>query len=189
MPKTIGILALQGAFEKHLDQLSYFDIKGILVRSKDDLSEIDGLIIPGGESTTMGKLLNSFGIMDILREKILGGLPVFGTCAGMILLADKLKNHKQPLLQCMNIEVERNAYGRQIDSFEADIFVPVLGRVPVRAVFIRAPRIIQTGKEVEIIAKFENSPVIVREKKILAASFHPELTNDKRIHEYFLSMV
>ncbi len=189
MPTVVGILALQGAFAKHKKVLTELDTSSTLVRTLEDLSGIKALIIPGGESTTMGKLLVNFNLIEPIRERIRNGMAVFGTCAGMILLAEYVADYNQPLLKCMDIRVERNAYGRQIESFETDISIQKIDSKPFRGVFIRAPRIISSGKSVEVLADFEGSPVIVRENNILAASFHPELTDDPRIHQYFLSMI
>ena len=186
---NIGILSLQGDFQKHREICVLLKAPCIFVRQTEDLSLIDGLIIPGGESTTMGKLLERFSLLEPLRAKIREGLPVFGTCAGMIILARDLVRYEQPGLKLMDIAVERNAYGRQVESFEAPVQVPVLGKDPVNAVFIRAPRITDIGADVETLAVFEDRPVLVRQKNMLACSFHPELVGETRLHAYFLDMV
>ena len=185
----IGVLSLQGDFHKHGGHLGRLGIEAVYVRTRDDILSIDGLIIPGGESTTMGKLLVDFGLDIPLMQRLNLGLPVFGTCAGMILMAKEIVGRKQFSLKIMDISVERNAYGRQIDSFEAEFehTLPLQGLL--HGVFIRAPRIARVAPEVEILARFENYPVLVRQGQYLAASFHPELTENLELHRYFLSMV
>ncbi|HEQ72412.1 MAG TPA: pyridoxal 5'-phosphate synthase glutaminase subunit PdxT [Spirochaetia bacterium] len=187
--KKIGILALQGDVEKHVTALHTVGGSPTLVRRPDDLAGVQGLVIPGGESTTIGKLLIRFGLFEPLGALIREGLPVYGTCAGMILLATKIVGYDQPSFSCLDVTVERNAYGPQVMSFEADLTIPCLGEKPVRAVFIRAPVIRKTGKNVTVLARFEDIPVLVREHNILASSFHPELTDEPRIHRYFLTLV
>lgn len=185
----IGVLALQGDFHKHGGHLSQLGIEPVYVRTQDDILSIDGLIIPGGESTTIGKLLVDFGLDSVLKKRLDKGLPVFGTCAGMILMAKEIVGQEQFRLNLLDIAVERNAYGRQIDSFEAEFehSLPVQG--PLHGVFIRAPRISKVGPEVKVLARFEDYPVLVQQKQYLAASFHPELTENLELHRYFLSMV
>ncbi len=185
----IGVLGLQGDFREHVEMLSLLGVETLVVKLPEDLDLIDGLIIPGGESTTMGRIMENVGIKEPLVEKIKNGLPVYGTCAGMILLSKKVVDHDQPLLGVLDTEVERNAYGRQVESFEVDIEIEALGEKPFKAVFIRAPRIVKRGENVEVLAEYNGDPVLVREGSILASSFHPELTRDTRIHEYFLRMV
>ncbi|RPJ07822.1 MAG: pyridoxal 5'-phosphate synthase glutaminase subunit PdxT [Spirochaetaceae bacterium] len=165
------------------------DADAFALKTVRDIDSIDGLVLPGGESTTIGKLLSRFGLFDELGRRMAAGLPVMGTCAGLILLAQDLVKYDQPRFGVLDVEVTRNAYGPQIESFEADIHVPEIGGNPVRAVFIRAPVITRIGKGVEVLASFEDSPVIVRQGKILGLSFHPELTDDSRIHEYFISLI
>ena len=190
--KPVGVLALQGDFDKHKAAIEKLDTQVVKVRSPDELPNLSGLIIPGGESTTMGKLLAAFGLLDPLIRSIDAGLPVLGTCAGMILLARTIlegdNTSSQPRLGNMDISVERNAYGRQVESFEATIDNGFFEKEAIKAVFIRAPRIRRFGPDVKPLALFEEVPVLVRERNILAASFHPELTDDLRVHEYFLSM-
>lgn len=190
---TLGILALQGDFDKHLHLLNKIEINGKKVRLPEDLHGIDGLIIPGGESTTMGRLLTNFNLYDPIRNRIEGGMPVFGTCAGMILLARSVAHsHRkldQPHFGVLDIDVTRNAYGRQIESFEAVLDNGFFYQAPLKAVFIRAPQINRIGDDVVILAEFENMPVFVRQKNVIATSFHPELTDDTRIHEYFISLL
>ena len=186
---TVGILAFQGDFDRHARMLDGLGVDTVLVRNPGELADLDGLVIPGGESTTIGKLIKAFGVLEPLKRRIADGLPVFGTCAGLILLAPNVNEKNQFRLGVLNIEVERNAYGRQVDSFEADIDVPALGSKPVRGVFIRAPIVKNVHNGVDILARFEGTPVLLRQDHILAASFHPELTDDPRLHRYFLSMV
>jgi 5'-phosphate synthase pdxT subunit len=158
------------------------------VREKSQLEKVDGLIIPGGESTTIGKLLVRYGMLESTQTFAREGKPIFGTCAGAILLAKEIEGSNQDRIGVLDITVKRNAYGRQIESFEADIFVPKIGELPVRGVFIRAPIIKHIEDGVEVLARFGDSPVLVKQGKILAATFHPELTNDTRIHAFFLSL-
>lgn len=186
----IGVLALQGGFDKHIESLKKLGVEAVKIRESEGLNSIDALVLPGGESTTMIRLLKNFGIIDNLRKKIIDGLPVFGTCAGMILLSRGITSHEQQeTLNLMNFKVSRNDYGRQIASFDAELKVKGLGDHPMTAVFIRAPRIVDVSDSVEILSVYNESPVLVREKNMLAASFHPELTDDTRIHSLFLSMI
>jgi len=187
--RTIGVLAIQGAYHKHSQALQNLGINYIEVRAAGDLDIIDGLIIPGGESTTIGKLLARNDLIAPVRKRIIDGMAVFGTCAGMILLAKSVPGSEQPLLEVMDISVERNAYGRQIDSFEAEFTVKGISGGAVNGIFIRAPKIISSSEDVDILASYNNIPVLVRQKNILAASFHPELSDDIRIHSYFISEI
>ena len=187
--RTVGILAFQGDFEKHALMMEALGARTRFVRTTDDVNSVDAIIIPGGESTTIGKLMHAFGVLDPLRRRIINGLPVFGTCAGLILLAPHVEEKNQHRLGVLDIVVKRNAYGRQVDSFEADIDVPVVGADPVRGVFIRAPQVVKVADGIDVLASFEGRPVLLRKDRILAASFHPELTADTRIHEYFLNHV
>ena len=187
---TIGVLALQGDFREHMMALRRLNCRSIEVRLPAHLEEIDGLVIPGGESTTIGKLLVQFGLLEPLREKILRGFPVYGTCAGLILLAKDIGGLDQPLLGVMDIKVQRNAFGRQVDSFEADIPMPALGHEPFHVVFIRAPKILSVGPDVEVIGQLADGTIVaVRQGNLLGSAFHPELTNDSRFHGLFLQMV
>lgn len=179
------MLALQGAVDKHIQMLSKLNIPCLAVKHREELGRIDAIIIPGGESTTIGKLLIRFSLFDPLSNLIAHGLPVFGTCAGLILLAKKITGFDQPSFKLLDITVARNAYGPQIESFEADISIPHLGEKAFRAVFIRAPIITEIAAHTEVLAGFEGNPVLIRQGNILASSFHPELTNDERIHRYF----
>ena len=189
----IGALALQGDFREHLDVVRGLGVEGIEVRTAEELDEIDALIIPGGESTAIGRLATIYGLIDPLRDRINAGLPTLGTCAGMIFLAAATKKYEQPQLGVLDVVVERNAFGRQVDSFEADLTVEGL-REPIHAVFIRAPWIHKVGSDVEVLASVvepdsgEQHPVFVRQGRILATSFHPELTNDTRIHELLMEV-
>lgn len=184
----VGVLALQGDFEKHVQALDRLGVPAVEVREKSQLEDIDGLIIPGGESTTIGKLLVRYGMIEPVKTFAQDGKPIFGTCAGAILLAKEIEGSTQDRIGVLDIAVKRNAYGRQIESFEADIFVPKIGELPVRGVFIRAPMIKHIEDGVEVLARFGDSPVLVKQGKILAATFHPELTNDTRIHAFFFGL-
>lgn len=187
--KRIGVLSLQGDFEKHIAMFTAIGADAFSLKTVRDLALVDAVVLPGGESTTIGKLLSRFGLFEELGKRLGAGLPAMGTCAGLILLAKDLVKYDQPRFGALDVEVTRNAYGPQVESFEADVAVPVLGDVPVRAVFIRAPKITRVGKPVEVMASFEDKPVIVRQGKVFGLCFHPELTIDSRIHEYFLSLI
>ncbi|ABB13687.1 pyridoxal 5'-phosphate synthase glutaminase subunit PdxT [Carboxydothermus hydrogenoformans] len=185
----IGVIAMQGAFREHEQTLARLGVETLRIRRPEQLSQIDGIIIPGGESTTIGKLLGDFNLMEPLRERILSGLPVFGTCAGMILLAKEIENSNQPRIGTMDIKVARNAFGRQVDSFEVDLEIPEVGQEPVRAVFIRAPYILEVKPSVQVLAKVDDKIVMARQDNMLVSAFHPELTDDLRIHRYFIEKV
>jgi 5'-phosphate synthase pdxT subunit len=187
MAKSVGILSFQGDFDRHARIISSLGHRSIPVRTVEGLAELDALIIPGGESTTIGMLMDRFGLLSALRDRISEGLPVFGTCAGAILLARTIESSDQPRIGVMDISVVRNAYGRQIESFEADVEVPILPDRPVRGVFIRAPIISEVGESVSVLAHFESRPVVVRQGSLLAATFHPELAGDARLHELFIA--
>lgn len=193
MAQNIGLLALQGAFREHGEAMRSLGCNVAEVRQKKHLGGLDALIIPGGESTTIGKLLVDLGMMDEVRQMIEDGMPVYGSCAGLILLCKNIVGSGQPRIGLLDASVLRNAFGRQVDSFECALPVPVLGVEPYPAVFIRAPIIESAGPAVEVLAQVEmggqNRPVAVRQKNILATSFHPELTKDMRFHEYFLKMI
>lgn len=184
----IGILALQGAFQEHKNILDSLNIDNCLVKTKEQLKDIDGIILPGGESTAMGKLLRDFDILEPLKEKIKNGFPVFGTCSGMILLAEKLSNSDVVHLGVMGIEVKRNAYGRQLGSFETLGDFKEIDK-KVKMVFIRAPYVENIKEGAEILSVVNGNITAVREKNMLAVSFHPELTDDTSVHEYFLDIV
>ena len=186
----IGVLALQGDFAKHIEALSRLGVQAVPVKLPAEIDGLDGLIIPGGESTTVGKLMSRFGVDKAIARRVKEGMPVFGTCTGMILLARKIEGSDQPRLGLMNIAIRRNAFGRQVDSFETDLDIPELGAAPVRAVFIRAPVVTEVKNQAKVLAKLDDGRIVlVREGNCLAAAFHPELTDDTRMHEYFLEMV
>lgn len=185
----IGVLALQGAFREHRWMLERCGAEAVEVRKPEDLDDLAGLVIPGGESTTIGKLLVEWGLMDKIKERAAAGMAVYGTCAGMILLAREIVGSDQPRLGLMDVTVRRNAFGRQRESFEADLKVPEFGAEPVRAVFIRAPYIESAGPDVKVLAAVGDHIVIARQGNLLATAFHPELTDDDRIHKYFIEMI
>jgi len=185
---TIGILALQGAFREHANVLKALDVRVVEVRLPSHLKDIQGLIIPGGESTTIKKLMLEYAFPGEIRKFASLGKPIFGTCAGLIVMAKKVHGRVQDFLNLIDIDVERNAYGRQIDSREVDLDIPALGEKTFRAVFIRAPQIIRIGRSVAPLGHYQNQIIFARQKNILVATFHPELTGDKRIHEYFIQM-
>jgi len=187
---VVGVLALQGAFSRHQDALTELGIATRQVRTPQDLEAVNALVMPGGESTTMSQLLESSEIFEPLAKRVEEGMAVFGTCAGMILLANKIIDGRddQTPFGAIDIEVQRNAYGRQVDSFEADIDVDSL-ESPFHAVFIRAPRIASLGSQVKVLAYCGEDVVLAQQNNILVASFHPELTNDIRLHELFLKGV
>ena len=181
----VGVLALQGDVREHLSLLDHLGAEAIAVKHASQLDDLDALIIPGGESTTIGKLATRFGLIDPIRERIGQELPVYGTCAGMILLASSVTEGDQPLIGALDVVVKRNAFGRQNESFEAVLDIEGLGD-PFHAVFIRAPWIEKVGSEVEVLAEIDEHPVMVRQGRLLATSFHPELTGDDRIHRMLL---
>lgn len=188
MARCVGVLALQGAFREHVAAVSRLGVAAREVRQLKDMDGIDAMIIPGGESTTMGKLLNEWQMLQPLRERIEQGMPVYGSCAGLILLCRVIENSDQPRLGVLDATVRRNAFGRQVDSFETDLAMPEIGPEPVPAVFIRAPVITGVGPGVKVLAEVKRQAVAVRQNNILATSFHPELTPDTRLHGYFLGM-
>lgn len=187
----IGVLAAQGAFLEHIASLQRLGVEAFPVRLPRDLAQIDGLIIPGGESTSISKLMLDYNLVAEVKNLAKNGLPVFGTCAGMILLAKDITdgNRVEPL-RLMDIKVRRNAFGRQRESFEADLSIPALGGKPFHAIFIRAPIIEQINSGVKVLARLDDGTIVaVREGKLLASAFHPELTDDLRFHQYFLDIV
>ncbi len=185
----IGVLALQGAVVEHQQSFSKLDVEAVPVKLPKELDGLDGLVIPGGESTTISKLLCNFALLEPLRNLAADSFPVWGTCAGLILLAKQISDSDINRIGLMDITVRRNAYGRQIDSFETELKITPLGNHKFHAVFIRAPIIESTGSNVEILSKVDSTPVAVRQKNLLACSFHPELTDDLRFHRYFLEMI
>lgn len=185
----IGILALQGSVEEHARSLARMGVECVQIRKAEQIAGVDGLILPGGESTTLGKLMRLYGIDQAIQTRAREGMPLYGTCAGMILMAKEITSGEPPHLGLVDIAVTRNASGRQVDSFERDLSVPALGDRPMRAVFIRAPYIDRVGDEVEVLARVDGTPVFARQGSCLVSSFHPELTDDDRVHGYFLEMV
>jgi len=183
----VGVLALQGAFAAHSECLTSIGVQSVEIRTPEQLGSVDALLMPGGESSTMSQLLESSGLFDPIAARIADGMPVFGTCAGMILLASEILDGRsdQRSFSAIDISVRRNAFGRQVDSFEANIDSSV---GEFHGVFIRAPRIERVGVGVEVLGSINDEPVLVRQGNVLAASFHPELSNDARLHEYFVSL-
>lgn len=189
MRKHVGVLALQGAFREHRQVLEYLGCEVVEVRNASDLKEINGLIIPGGESTAMGKLLQFNGLGEKIKELGAKDLPIFGTCAGMILLSKTIVASDQYRLNLMDTVVVRNAFGRQVASFETDLSVPAIGSNPLHAIFIRAPYLQEVAPNVGIMAEHNGKIVFARQGNFLASAFHPELTPDLRVHQYFLDMI
>ena len=186
----IGVLASQGAFAEHILSLNKLDTESVPVRLPGELKGVDGLIIPGGESTTISRLLLAYDLMNAITSKARGGMPMLGTCAGMILMAKHISGNGTPSLGLMDIRVKRNAFGRQVDSFETELAIPVLGKKPFPAVFIRAPVIEHCDDGVEVLARLDDNTVVAaRQDKLLVTAFHPELTDDLRFHKYFLDIV
>jgi 5'-phosphate synthase pdxT subunit len=188
----IGVLALQGDFEAHLKMLVELGVEGKAVRLPKHLNNLDGIILPGGESTTIGKLMVLYGLDEPLQQKIWEGFPIWGTCAGLILLARETDNalEGQPLLASMHIRVRRNAFGSQRESFETDLSVPAIGEAPFHAFFIRGPAVESVGSEVEVLATLDDGTIVaVREGHLLGTAFHPEIGGDPRFHQYFLRIV
>jgi len=186
----IGVLALQGAFAEHVAFLEKLDVQAFPVRLAQDLTALDGLIIPGGESTTMLHLMREYDLGAPLKGLALDGLPILGTCAGMVMLARHTSALGRETLGAMDIDVKRNAFGRQVDSFETDLDIPVIGEPPFHAIFIRAPFIERAGDGVEMLAKLANGTgVAARQGKLIALAFHPELTTDLRLHSFFVEVV
>jgi 5'-phosphate synthase pdxT subunit len=185
----IGVLALQGAFVEHLRVLESVGVEGVRVRLPEDLDGIGGLIIPGGESTTMRHLVDRWGLRRPLLELAAGGAPMFGTCAGLIVLARRIAGDEEPILPLLDVSVHRNAFGRQLDSFETDLDVPVLGERPVHAIFIRAPIVENVGPGVDVLARLDDGRVVaVRQGNVIATAFHPELAGETRFHRLVATM-
>ena len=187
MTIKIGVLALQGAVEEHIGSLRRAGAEGVTVKRVEQLDELHGLIIPGGESTTIGKLMRKYGFIEAVRKFAADGKPIFGTCAGLIVLAQRIDGGEEPHLGLMDMTVVRNAFGRQRESFETDLDVAGLDR-PLRAVFIRAPLIKEVGPGVEVLSVYNGEIVAARQDRLLACSFHPELTDDSALHAYFVAM-
>ncbi|GIO70423.1 pyridoxal 5'-phosphate synthase glutaminase subunit PdxT [Paenibacillus sp. FSL M7-1455] len=184
----IGVLALQGAVAEHIRSIELAGAEGVAIKKKEELQDIQGLIIPGGESTTIGKLMRKYDFIDAIREFSAAGKPIFGTCAGLIVLAKTIEGQEEAHLELMDITVARNAFGRQRESFETDLDVKGINE-PVRAVFIRAPLIRSVGDQVDVLSSYNGEIVAARQGHLLASSFHPELTDDYRLHQYFVDMV
>lgn len=183
----IGVLALQGAVREHIRQIQSLGCEAIEVKTSNDLNGLKGLVLPGGESTVMRKLLDRYGLLEPIRSLAKTGVPMFGTCAGLILLAKEIVGYEEAHLKLMDVVVERNSFGRQVDSFEVEISVEKIGgNIP--AVFIRAPHIVSVGPGVEILAEYDGRIVLAKEGHYLGCSFHPELTGDTRLMEYFIEM-
>ena len=189
MSHVAGILALQGGFERHAEVCRKMGYKVRLVKNRSDLNSVSSIIVPGGESTVMLRLLERSGLREYLRDAVVSGLPYFGTCAGMVLASGKADRLPFPSLSLMDIEVERNSYGRQKDSFQRNVLTNISCTGIVKGVFIRAPRILKAGENIKKLGFICDEAVIVREKNVLAASFHPELTDDNTLHKYFFTKV
>lgn len=185
---TIGVLALQGSVVEHINSLNKINVSSLEVKTKKDLDSVDGIILPGGESTTMAKLLHDFGLFEPLKKRIQNGLAVWGTCAGMILLAKDIVD-ESPHLATMDIVVKRNAYGAQLDSFERQVIIPEISIEPIELIFIRAPWIEKADRNVRILCIINSHIVAARQDNMLVTSFHPELTDDLAMHKYFAQMV
>ena len=186
---TIGVLALQGDVEKHICMLERCGVRAIPIRFAEELDAIHGLIIPGGESTTIGKLVTRYGLDEKIIQRAKEGIPILGTCTGMILLAKNIIDSDQHRLGLMDSTVLRNAFGRQVDSFEADLDIQAIGKPPFRAIFIRAPYAVNVNGKIEVLARYDDKAVFLKQDRLLGCAFHPELTDDTRIHEYFIEMV
>jgi 5'-phosphate synthase pdxT subunit len=184
----IGVLALQGAVAEHIRMLELAGAEGIAIKTVEQLDEVEGIILPGGESTTIGRLMRTYGFIEPLQQFSKQKKPIFGTCAGLILIAKDISGQDQTHLQLMDITVARNAFGRQRESFETDLVVEGIAD-DVRAVFIRAPLIEKVGKDVRVLARYQNQIVAAQQGHLLASSYHPELTEDYRMHAYFINMV
>jgi 5'-phosphate synthase pdxT subunit len=188
-PVRIGVLAVQGAFAEHIALLREIGVEAVPVRLPRDLDGLSGLILPGGESTAMRKLIDQWGLRQPILDLAGRGAPLFGTCAGMILLSNEISDGDEPVFPLLDIDVKRNAFGRQLDSFEADLGVPVLGDTPVHAVFIRAPVVERVGSDVDVLAQLEDGRVVaVRQGNVIATAFHPELAGETRFHRLVATM-
>ncbi len=186
----IGVLAVQGAVRPHVEAIRAVGADPVEVRLPRDLVDLDALILPGGESTTMRKLIDEYGLREPIASLARSGAPLLGTCAGMILLAERIADGDEPVFPLIDLEVRRNGYGRQLDSFEADLDIPLLGPDPLHGVFIRAPFVTGVGTAAEILARDpDGTPVAVRQGRVIATAFHPELTDDRRIHRLLVQMV
>jgi pyridoxal 5'-phosphate synthase pdxT subunit len=189
-PPRVGVLALQGAVREHVAAIREVGGEPVEVRLPRDLVDLDALILPGGESTTMRKLIDEYGLREPILSLARAGAPMLGTCAGMILLADRIADGDEPVFSLLDMEVRRNGYGRQLESFEADLDVPSLGEAPLHGVFIRAPMVTAVGAKAEVLASGpDGRPVAVRQGRVLATAFHPELTGDRRLHRLLLALI
>ncbi len=186
---TVGVLALQGDVVEHVHALERAGADVVAVRTPDDLARVDALVVPGGESTTVIRLLDRFGLTGPIKDRVRAGMPFWGTCMGMIVAAHDVADIEQPTLDLLDVTVRRNAFGRQVDSAEVPLSIPVLGHELFPAIFIRAPWIERTGRDVETLAERGGHGVMVRQRNVLGTSFHPELSGDDRVHEFFLSML
>jgi len=186
----VGVLALQGTFIEHISILRQLGVEAPPIRLPHELDTLDGLVIPGGESTTMLRLMESFGLIQPMREMARDGLAIWGTCAGMVLLAKNISNYEMKTLGLMDMKIRRNAFGSQIDSFEVDLEIPAVGEEPFHAVFIRAPVVKEAEPSVKVLSRLPDSTIVAaKQNQLLACAFHPEFTGDLRFHSYFLSMV
>lgn len=185
----VGVLAVQGAFREHEQILQQLGVDTQQVRLPQHLADLDGLVIPGGESTSIGRLMRTYGLLLPIQQLAAAGKPMFGTCAGMIVLANRIQGEDTMHLGLMDVEVNRNSFGRQKESFETDLDIPAIGPEPFPAVFIRAPHIVSVGADVVILSTYETRVVAVQQGRNLALAFHPELTGDTRLHKHFLGMV
>ena len=186
----VGVLAVQGAVQAHLRAIREVGAEPVEVRLPRDLAGLDALILPGGESTTMRKLIDAYGLREPMLALASAGAPLLGTCAGMILLAERIAEGDSPVLPLLDVEVRRNAYGRQLDSFEAEVSIPAIGVEPLHGIFIRAPVVSRIGPRAEVLAvDADGQPIAVRQGKVLATAFHPELTEDRRLHRLLIEMV
>lgn len=186
----IGVLAVQGAVREHVEAIREIGAEPVEVRLPRDLVDLDALVLPGGESTTMRRLIDAYGLREPIAAMARNGMPMLGTCAGMILLAERVADGDEPMFGLLDLEVRRNGYGRQLDSFEADLDLPSLGDAPLHGVFIRAPLVTGVGPRAEVLARDpEGRPVAVRQGRVLATAFHPELTGDRRIHRLLVDLI
>jgi 5'-phosphate synthase pdxT subunit len=189
-PPRVGVLAVQGDIREHVEAIRGVGGEPVLVRLPADLAGLDALVLPGGESTAMRRLMDRYGLREPILEMARRGAPMLGTCAGMILLANRLTDGQPPVLGLLDVAVERNAYGRQLDSHEADVDMPALGDEPMHGVFIRAPVVAEAGPQVEILARdAQGRPIAVRQGRVLATAFHPELTEDRRLHRLLVELI
>ncbi len=188
--KKVGVLGLQGAVAEHIEKLNKIkNIKPSIVKYKEEIEAVDALIIPGGESTAIGRLLADFDLTAVLKARIQAGMPVWGTCAGMIVLAKEISNDTRRHLEVMDIDVKRNGYGRQLDSFTTNVKLPELSPCEIPLVFIRAPYVVEVAPQVEVLLRVNGNIVACRQDNMLATSFHPELTDDLSFHKYFVGMI